>query len=152
MKELLSTLKQRNLSLASVESMTGGLFASEATSVPGASATFKGSIVTYQVEEKEKLLGIEESLINKFGVVSKEVAKEMSEKGRVILNSDICISVTGNAGPTSEPGGKEVGVVYISISSKDKNIVKEEKFFGERNIIRSNCVRKMIELIKEFVS
>ena len=153
MKKLLELLESKQLSLGSVESMTAGLFASTFASTPGASKVFKGCLVTYAVEEKIKLLGIEENLINYFGVVSKEVAGEMASKGQKVLHVDVCVSVTGNAGPTCEPGGMPVGRVYVGVAYKDKNFVYELNLKGKRNKIREDAVlamqEKLIEIIKK---
>ncbi len=109
MQKLVSYLKDKNLTIGSVESMTGGLFAARITSVPGASKVFKGSIVSYSPLIKENVVGVNKETIAKYGVVSKQVAYEMAEKGRKVLDVDICVSITGNAGPTSEPGEAGVG-------------------------------------------
>ena len=152
MKELLNILLEKGLTLGSIESMTGGFFASEITSVPGASKVYKGSLITYQVEEKIKLLKIDPKIIEEFGVVSDEVAIEMAEKGRVILNVDIAISVTGNAGPTTEPGGKPVGDVCLAIATKDETITTELILSGERNVIREKCVKEMINFLEKIIN
>ena len=148
MEELLKLLQAKNLTLGSVESMTGGLFASEFTNVPGASKVFKGSLVTYHVSEKVNLLGISEDLINQFGVVSNEVAYEMAKRGRETLDVDVCVSVTGNAGPTCEPGGKPVGCVFIGLATKEKTLVKELSLDGDREKIRKNTVQIIEQFIK----
>lgn len=145
MKKLLNLLIEKNLTIGSVESMTAGLFASTFVNTPGASKVFKGSLVTYVVEEKTKLVGIEPQLINQFGVVSKEVAGEMANKGREVLNVDVCVSITGNAGPTSEPGGMPVGRAYIGISTAKKNFVIELNLKGNRDKIRHKAVLAMQE-------
>ncbi len=154
MKELFNLLKEKGLTLGCVESMTGGLFAASFVSVPGSSKVFKGGLVTYSVEEKTKLLGIEENLINYFGVVSKEVAGEMALKGQKVLNVDLCVSITGNAGPTAEPGGQPVGRAYVGVSLKDKNYVFELNLKGNRNKIRQRAVlamqEKIIEILKKY--
>ena len=77
--------------LGSVESFTGGLFASTITSISGASKFYKGSFITYATEEKQKLLQILEETIQQFGVVSKEIAFHMANNGRHLLDVDICI-------------------------------------------------------------
>ena len=69
MKKLLEAYKEKGLTLGSVESMTGGLFSAKFTEIPGSSAVFKGSIVTYSVEEKINIVGVEKETIEKFGVV-----------------------------------------------------------------------------------
>ena len=153
MKHLLELLNEKNLTLGSVESMTAGLFAATFASVPGASKVFKGGLVTYAKEEKVKLLGLEENLISYFGVVSKEVVGEMASKGQKVLNVDVCVSVTGNAGPTVEPGGMPVGRAYVGIAIKDKNFVYELNLKGKRNKIRRQAVlamqEKLIEILKK---
>ncbi|MGZ9413336.1 CinA family protein [Mycoplasma sp. 480] len=97
---------------ASVESFTGGAFASRLVLEPGASKYFKGSLVTYQNEIKEKL-GVNTSK----GVVNSETALNMSLKGKEFFNVDFCISFTGNAGPTVMEN-KAVGEVYIAINDE----------------------------------
>ena len=149
MEELLRLFKEKGLTLGSVESMSGGLFASSITSVPGASQVFKGSIVTYQTCEKIKLLGIDESIIKEHGVVSKAVALEMACKGQELLDVDVCISITGNAGPTCEPGGMPVGRAYIGLATKSECIFYELNLEGSRNEIREKSVKKMTDLLKK---
>lgn len=146
MKKLLNLYKEKGLTLGSIESMTGGLFAGKITGIPGSSTVFKGSIVTYSVEEKINLVGVKKSTIDKFGVVSEEVAKEMAEKGRKILNVDICVSVTGNAGPTCEPGGKKAGCFYIAIASKKETTVQMYFKNKKRNGVRNSAVLAMRDL------
>ena len=151
MKALFNQLLEKGYSLGSVESMTAGLFASTFVKTPGASKVFKGGLVTYAVEEKVKLLGIEENLINYFGVVSKEVAGEMATKGQKVLGVDVCVSVTGNAGPTTEPGGQPVGKTFVGIALKEKKFVFELDFRGNRNKIRKDAVLAMQEKLLEIL-
>ena len=143
MKKLLEAYKKSNLTLGSVESMTGGLFAAKFTGIPGASSVFKGSIVTYSVEEKVNIVGVEKTTIDKYGVVSEEVAKEMAEKGRNVLNVDVCVSVTGNAGPTCEPGGKPAGCFYVGLATKNGTIVNCFQINKKRNGVRNSAVLAM---------
>ena len=96
--------REKGRTLGSVESFTGGLFAKEITSVSGASHFFKGALVTYATEEKNRLLGISYKDIDEFGVVSKEVAAQMASNGKKLLNVDYCVSFTGNAGPSAMEG------------------------------------------------
>ena len=152
MKQLFEVLLEKGYTLGSVESMTAGLFASTFVKTPGSSKVFKGGLVTYAVEEKIKLLGIEENLINYFGVVSKEVAGEMASKGQKALNVDVCVSITGNAGPTVEPGGQPVGRAYIGIVIKDKKCVFEENLRGNRNKIRERAVLALRERLLNLLS
>ena len=146
MKKLLEAYKQKGLTLGSVESMTGGLFAAKFTEIPGSSAVFKGSIVTYSSEEKINIVGVKKGTIEKFGVVSEQVAIEMAELGRKLLNVDVCLSITGNAGPTTEPGGKPVGCYYVGVSSKKGTFAKEYLKPQKRNKVRNGAVLAMRDL------
>ena len=96
-QNLVEILKSKNLTIGAVESMTGGLFASAVTDIPGASDVFCGSIVAYTPQVKCNLVNVRKETIDQFGVVSWEVASEMAYNGRTLLNVDYCIAVTGNA-------------------------------------------------------
>ena len=146
MEKLLALYKEKGLTLGSVESMTGGLFSAKFTEIPGSSSVFKGTIVTYATEEKTNLVGVKKETIDKFGVVSKEVAMEMAELGRKLLNVDVCVSVTGNAGPTAEPGEKPVGCFYVGVSSKKGTSAKEYFLSTKRNMVRNGAVLAMRDL------
>lgn len=150
MDELAKLLIQFNISISSVESFTVGSFATMLGSVPGISKVYKGSLITYQNETKERLLSISHDLIEKYGVVSKEVASLMCINGKQILDSDICVSFTGNAGPDAMED-KPVGLVYIGILYKGVNVY-ELKLKGSRQEIQQQAidfvVRKLIEKFK----
>ena len=147
MKKLLQYLKEKGLTLGSVESMTGGMFASAFTSVGGSSQVFKGSIVSYSVEIKNKVVGVSFETVKKFGVVSKEVAAEMAKNGLQVLNVDVCVSVTGNAGPTTEPGGKPVGCFYVGVATKNGVFVECFQKVGSRNKVRNKAVLAMRDFV-----
>ena len=146
MKKLLKAYREKGLTLGSVESMTGGLFSAKFTEIPGSSAVFKGGIVTYSAEEKINIVGVKKETIDKYGVVSEEVAKEMAELGRKLLNVDVCVSVTGNAGPTCEPGGKPVGCYYVAVATKSDVVVKGVLKTQKRNKVRNSAVLAMRDL------
>jgi len=148
--KLVNTLIKKKLTIGSVESLTAGLFISTLATIPGASKTIRGALVTYQSNFKTSLLKISKSYIDKYGVVSKEVATSMAKQGMKLLNTDIVISFTGNAGPTKEKGGAEVGRVYIAILCKPKNnkIINFTKVYkGDRNSIRQAVVRDATNLL-----
>lgn len=147
MKKLLKHLAEKGMTLGSVESMTGGLFAGKFTSIPGSSKVFKGSVVTYTTEIKEKVVGVKPETVDKFGVVSEEVAREMAECGRKLLNVDVCVSVTGNAGPSCEPGGKPAGFFCVAVATKDGISVETFKKMKKRNGVRNSAVLAMRDLI-----
>ena len=134
--------------LGSVESFTGGLFAREITKVSGASHFFKGALVTYASEEKNRILGISYDVIDEYGVVSKEVAAQMASNGQKLLNVDYCVSFTGNAGPTAMEG-KPVGLIYIGIAIYDKVEVYEFHLSGDRDTIQNEGVNNALKLLEQ---
>jgi PncC family amidohydrolase len=140
--DVLGLLEKKGLTLGSVESLTGGLFASTICSIPGASKVFMGALVTYDNKEKVNLAGVRQATILKKGVVSQEVADEMALGGLVALGVDVCVSFTGNAGPTVEPGGAVVGQVYMALAFKGKEKTLQIPLIlkGDRNEIRQQCV------------
>lgn len=123
--------KASNRTLGSVESFTGGRFASSITSISGASQFFVGAYVTYATFEKIRLLNIEKSRVDQFGVVSQEIAGDMAMHGKFLLDSDYCISFTGNAGPTPMEN-KPVGLIYIGVSAYNYTQVFEYLLKGSR--------------------
>ena len=152
-REVNKHLLDEGMTLGSVESFTGGLFASTITSVGGASKIYKGGYVTYATEEKIKLLSIPESVINQFGVVSKEVAYYMANNARQLLNVDVCVSFTGNAGPEAMEG-KPVGEVHIGIATSSSAQIFSLQLQGDRNSIQQQAVEfalKKVNYIKKII-
>ena len=141
-----SYLRERGLTLGSVESFTGGLFAQQITSVGGASKFYKGGYITYATEEKVNLLLIPQSEVDKYGVVSKEIAYHMANNARQLLKVDVCVSFTGNAGPEAMEG-KPVGEVHIGIATKESAQVYSLLFKGNRNEIQAQAVDFALEKI-----
>ena len=111
--KVVELLKNSNLTIGSIESLTGGLFASNLTSIPGVSKVFKGSVVSYATEVKEMVVNVSKDVVTNYGVVSKECALEMALNGKKLLGVDVCVSFTGNAGPSAMEN-KEVGI-YVHI-------------------------------------
>ena len=147
MYDLLQALADKNLKLGAVESLTGGLFGAEVCAIPGASAVYKGGIVSYSAEIKESLVGVKPSTIQTYGVVSSQVAAEMAMGGAKALNVDVCVSCTGNAGPSSEPGQAHVGQVYLAVYYQDNVWSIPLDFEGERNEIRRKTVDAMVAFL-----
>ena len=132
-------LREKSLTLGSVESFTGGLFAQQITSVSGASKFYKGGYITYATEEKVNLLLIPQTLVDQHGVVSKEIAYYMANNARQLLKVDVCVSFTGNAGPDAMEG-KPVGEVHICVATKDSAQVYSLLLEGNRNEIQQQAV------------
>lgn len=127
-------LMEQGLTLSSAESCTGGMFASTMTDIPGISQCFDRGLVTYSNQAKMEELGVSAGTLEKFGAVSEETALEMVEGLKRISGSDVCISVTGIAGPGGGSEEKPVGLVYIGFSYGDKKICKKIQM---RNVNRS---------------
>lgn len=146
LNELLSNSRQ-TLSLA--ESCSGGNISKMITSIPGASNFLKGALVAYSAEVKTNLLGVEEELINKHSVVSKEVAIEMALRCQKLFATDYAVSTTGNAGPSTDETDKMVGVVFIGIASPS-GVYAEEFFFGKpRDKVIERASVKALELLRK---
>jgi nicotinamide-nucleotide amidase len=127
-------LMEQGLTLSSAESCTGGMFASTMTDIPGISQCFDRGLVTYSNQAKMEELGVSSGTLEKFGAVSEETALEMVEGLKRVSGSDVCISVTGIAGPGGGSEEKPVGLVYIGFSYGDKKICKKIQM---RNVNRS---------------
>ncbi|MBU2939502.1 competence/damage-inducible protein A [Lacinutrix sp. C3R15] len=142
-------LSHTNQTLATAESCTGGKIAASITRHSGASAYFKGSIVSYTKEIKINVLNVPETLIAKHSVVSPEVAEAMARNVLQIFKTDYAIATTGNAGPTKDKTEEEVGTVFIAIATK--NAVFSQKFtFGKpREKVINRAVNKALELLKK---
>jgi len=144
--EIGKILKKLGKTVSVAESFTGGLISSRISSVPGASKYYKGSIVAYDTSIKKLILSVEDDLIKKYSVVSKEVANSMANNVKKIFNSDYSISTTGNAGPDKGDSQKDIGTINISIASPT-DLKSYEFNFGknrEKNIKKS--VNKALEL------
>ena len=115
--------------------------------MPGASKYFRGSVVSYATQAKIDVLDIDENLIIKHGVVSSEVASEMAKSIQIMMNSDYAIATTGNAGPTKESGGAELGTVFIGIATPDEVFVEEFNFGQPREKVIDRTIGKGLELI-----
>lgn len=150
MEELVRLLKEKKLTICSCESCTGGMFASMLTSISGVSAVFKGAFVTYATEIKTDVVGVSHATVHKYGVVSEQTAKEMAERSREKMKSDLSVSFTGNAGPDVMEG-KPAGLIFCAIASKDETEVYEFRFQGERNEIRKACVLEMEKKCIQFL-
>ena len=147
-QEINKLFRDYGRTLGSVESFTGGLFAKEITAVSGASHFYKGGLVTYATEEKNRLLGIDYDVIDKHGVVSREVAALMASNAQKLLNVDYRVSFTGNAGPEAMEG-KPVGEVYIGIAIYDKVEVYEYHLKGSRENVQKEGVINALEILEK---
>lgn len=148
---LVELLTKNNLTLATCESLTGGLFAAALTEQAGIGQVFKGGLIVYSNEAKVKLVKISQKTLQEQGAISAECAKEMAANTQQLLNTDLALSFTGNAGPTALEN-KPVGLVFIGLAGKDRVIVKEYQFSGSRKEIRQQAAEAGIKLIKDIFS
>ena len=152
-EEVVQKLLEKNLTITTAESCTGGLIAATIVNVSGASGCFNEGYITYANESKIRLLGVKEESIREFGVVSDVVVKEMAEGVLKKAGADISVAVSGIAGPLGGSADKPVGTVYIGICLKDKltnNLTKASykfHFEGDRMQIRNMTVVETLKLI-----
>lgn len=144
-------LRDKNMKIAFCESCTGGLISSRFTKIPGVSEVFDRGIVSYSNKSKVEELGVAESLINKYGAVSQEVALAMAEGLLKKSNVDIALSTTGIAGPTGDTENKPIGLVYIGIALKDHSYVIESVFNGNRNSIQNRTTLKAFDELRKLL-
>jgi nicotinamide-nucleotide amidase len=142
-------LTQNKLTLATAESCTGGKIAQRITSVAGASAYFKGSIVCYSEEVKTAILKVSKQTIADYSVVSEQVAKEMALNVQQLMNVDYAIAVTGNAGPTKDATDEEVGTVFIALASPEMVFVEKFNFGQPREKVIDRAVNKSFEILQK---
>ena len=142
--------KSSKLSLSVAESCTGGLISHYITSLPGASMFFRAGIVSYSEEAKKNILKVSTAVLNSFGMVSKETAKEMAEQVRIIAESDYSLATTGNLGPDVLEG-KDKGLIYITVSKKGKTVTKQIKLNGRREENKSEAARAALSLLIELL-
>ena len=131
-------LVERGLTLATMESLTGGLLGDTITNVPGSSQYYRGGIVAYQTEMKIKY-GVSRGAIERHGAVSEETAIEMARAARRELGADVGIGVTGVAGPT-EQEGRPVGAAYMAVAGAGKHATHYGKYPGRRGDIKTRVV------------
>lgn len=148
MKDLLIKLISKNLTISFAESLTGGYLSASLTKHAGASKSFKGAIIAYSNEAKINVLKVDEKLINDYSVVSREVSIAMAKGLKNIIESDIYIAVTGNAGPTLENNTNKLNC-FVTIIYKDE-INTFEIIFKNNN--RKKNIKTTIKFVKNIVN
>ena len=150
---VIGLLREKRMRFSAAESCTGGDIARRFTEIPGASEFFLGGVVTYTNEAKAKLLGIDPALIEEKGAVSNEVAKEMAERVRALMGSDIGVGVTGLAGPDGD-GVHEVGTVFVSMATAEQTWVKELHMgaFRTRSFIRRMAGNHVYDMMRRYLT
>lgn len=144
----LRLLKEQGLTLSTAESCTGGLIAKRITDLSGASAVFKGGVVSYWSQVKHEVLGVPQDLLDRYGAVSEPVARAMARGVREKLGTDLGVSVTGVAGPDPDDRGNPVGLVYVGLAWNGGEFVREVHATGPRFRIRQSAASHGFDLIR----
>ncbi len=144
-EKLVSYLREKKMTITTVESCTGGMVASKIVNVSGASSVFNEGFITYANSAKEKYAGVLKETLDKYGAVSSYVAMEMAEGAAKKTGADVSISVTGIAGPDGGSVEKPVGLVYIGCYVCEKIFYKECHFSGNRLEIREQSAKEAIQ-------
>ncbi|KYK34795.1 MAG: competence protein ComA [Thermoplasmatales archaeon SG8-52-3] len=145
-------LKEKGQKIAIAESCTGGLISHSFTNISGSSEYFDRGIVSYSNKAKTELLDVSLNILNKYGAVSEQVAKAMAEGVRKKSKVDIGIATTGIAGPTGGTKDKQVGLVFISISTINNTIVKRFQFSGNRLKNKESTCKAALEMLFNLIS
>lgn len=150
---VLQLLKDKGLTFGSAESCTGGLIAKRITDLPGASAVFKGGVVSYTDAVKHGVLGVPQELLDQFGAVSPQVAQAMAEGARRVLGCDLSVSTTGVAGPDRDDRGNPVGLVYVALAGPGFCQVKELHLGASgRAGIRNRSAHHAFDLVRRHLT
>jgi len=151
-EQLGECLKVKGMKLASAESCTGGWLAKIITDLPGSSAWFAGSVVTYSNEAKQSLLGVNESTLNEFGAVSGETVLEMTDGLFSHTDADVAVSVSGIAGPDGGSEDKPVGLVWLSWGRRGKPVFAEPyNFDGDREEVRKRSIKQALNALLDLL-
>ena len=143
---IVSLLTSRELTVATAESLTGGLVCAALTDVPGASAVLRGGVIAYATELKAVLLGVPAPLLAERGAVDPDVAAAMADGVRERLGAAVGVATTGVAGPDPWEG-KPPGTVHFAVSSKTGRITRTLALAGDRHQIRQDTVRRSLSLL-----
>lgn len=144
-------LLKKGMSLAAVESCSGGLLSKMITDLPGSSKYFWGSVVSYSNQAKQDLVGVKGNTLQDYGAVSRETAVEMAVGIKNLSGVDIALSITGIAGPDGGSDEKPVGLVYIGLAYKDTIEVKEMRFVSDRIGIRTLAAKSALDLVRRYL-
>lgn len=145
--DVLAALKGKTLVTA--ESCTGGGIGAALTAIPGSSEVYKGGIISYTNWVKNRLLGVDQKLLDREGAVSAAVAEAMAQGAAKALAAEIAVSVTGLAGPGGDDRGNPIGTVYIGYCCENLVLSRKYLFEGDRESVRSQAVEAALRLILE---
>ena len=141
----------KNLTITTAESCTGGMISSAIVHINGSSKIYKSSFIVYSNDMKSKLLNISNDLITENGAVSEIIAFNMAKNSLELLKANLSIAVTGIAGPTGGTFDKPVGLVWIGIGTKEKIITNKYQFNGNRLQIRQKTTYESLRLANDVI-
>ena len=142
-------LTEQGKTIATAESCTGGRIAQMLTSVAGSSHYFRGSVISYATDTKVSILGVSQHTIDKYSVVSAEVAKEMVIGIQKLMQTDYAIATTGNAGPSKSDSDAQIGAVFIALAMRDEIIIEEFNFGQPREKVIDRTANKAMEMMQK---
>ena len=151
-EKLVEMLIEKNLTISTAESCTGGLIASSIVNVSGASSVYNEGYITYANEAKMKILGVKKDTLDKFGAVSEQTVTEMASGLKERSNADITIVSSGIAGPGGGSEDKPVGLVYLACAYLDEIKVVKNIFDGDRQEVRNKAVKAALELCVDMIN
>jgi len=143
---VLDRLRERDETVATAESLTGGLVCATLVDAPGASDVVRGAVVAYAADVKAQVLGVDDQQIASHGTIDAEVARQMAEGVRLRLGATWGLATTGNAGPDSSEG-KPVGTVFIAVAGPGASSVRELALSGDRDEIRRSTTTATLSLL-----
>lgn len=151
---VLQGLRDRGLTLGAAESCTGGLIAKRITDLPGASAAFRGGIVSYTNEVKHRVLGVPQEMLDGQGAVCADVARAMAQGAQAVLGCDLAVSATGVAGPESDERGNPVGLVYVALAAPEGCWVHRLNLAGpgvRRDRVRTLATSHCFDMVRRYL-
>ena len=143
-------LKEQGETVATAESLTGGQLAALLTAAPGASETFLGGVVSYATEVKIEVLGVDSGIVERYGVVSAECAREMARGVRELMRSTYAVSTTGVAGP-EEQEGKPPGTVYVGVAGPSGDTALALELVGDRSTIQDRTCAEALSALADTI-
>ena len=149
-REVVEALAARGLTVATAESLTGGLIVGALTAVPGASAVVRGGVVAYATDVKVSTLGVDAALVARVGAVDPDVAAQMAVGVASLLGADLAVACTGVAGPDPQDGHAP-GEVYVAVWSKGESVVERLDLAGTRDQVRAATVDRALALLLRIV-
>jgi len=151
-ERLQATALERDLSVGTAESCTGGLIGHSLTAIPGSSDYYRGGVISYSNELKASLLGVPQEDLQHHGAVSEPVALAMAHGARERLGVDYALSVTGVAGPGGGTPAKPVGLTYVAAAGPSTSVVRRHMWDGDRTANKERSAAAALELLLELLA